>query len=105
MDNIVILEISKHFHFNLIPFYILLLINIIGTMSIWKQKSSTNFVLLLNVLSVLASISEHFFLGVMLDNQMKIEAYSTQMLVISFALVILLFISIFVAYKNKKRGY
>lgn len=104
MDDIIVLEISKYFHFNLIPFYILLLINIIGTISIWKRKSDSNFVLLLNIFSILANISENYFLGVLLDNQIKVESANTQLIVILFVLVILLFISIFIKYRNKKRG-
>lgn len=100
MNNIVS-EISSHFYLNLIPCYLLLLINII-CLILNKSCKKNIYLILINVISILSILSQQYFLGVLIDNQIT-PAYATiQINIITILLILCLILSIFIKIKNKK---
>lgn len=97
-------EISRHLYLNLIPFYCLLIISILSTLSLKKATSCKNnyFALWINGFSIIAILSQYLFLGVLIDNQITISSTYLQIIVLSVLLLINFLFSIFIFLKQKK---
>ena len=94
-------EISRHLYLNLIPFYCLLIISILSTLSLNSCKNNY-FALWINGFSIIATLSQYLFLGVLVDNQITLSSTYLQITLLSVLLLINFLISVFLFYKQKK---